>query len=122
MDRATRLQDAYRQAHELGEELLKALRQPPTPTIVDRVDELVNRRDEVVGAALALFQPGDEVQFREQLEALVQQQQVLDSEMRRFVGELETIAQVAAQARSTVRGARQMMNSCRRGRVLDEKR
>ncbi len=122
MDRAIRLQDAYRQAYELGEELLKALREPATPPVVERVGELVSRRDEVVRAAVALFQPGDQEQFREQLEALVQQQQVLDSEMRRFVCGLEKMARAAVYAKWTVRGARQLISSGRRGRILDEKR
>lgn len=122
MDRAIPLQEAYHRAYELGEELLKALREPPTPAVVDRVHELVSRRDDAARAAVSLFQPGDQVQFREHLEALVKQQQVLDSEMRRFVNELEKIANAAVHARSTVRGARQMISSGRRGRMLDEKR
>lgn len=122
MDRAIHLQDAYRQAYKLGEELLKVLREAPTPAVVDRVDELVSRRNEAVQAAVALFQPGDQEQFREHLAALTQQQQALDAEMRRFVGELEKSAQAAGQTRSAVRDARQMMGANRRGRLLDEKR
>lgn len=122
MDRAILLQEAYHRAYELGEELLKALREPPTPAVIDRVDELVSRRDEAARVAADLFQPGDQLQFREQLGALAQQQQALETEMRRFVGELEKIAQAAAQARCTARSARQLMSSFRRSRLLDQKR
>lgn len=122
VDRHIRLREAYQQAYEAGEGLLKALREPVTPAVIDRVEELVNRREEAVHQAASLFQPGDQVLFQEQLQALTRQQQTLDAEMRRFVDELARVARGAAQVKSTVRGARQMMSPGRRGQMLDEKR
>lgn len=121
-DRQKRLHEAYQRAYEAGGELLKALQEPPTSATVDQVDELISRRDAALQAAVSLFLPGDEVRFREELQALIQQQQALDAEMRRFMAELARISNAAAEVRSVARSARQVMKSGYVGRMLDEKR
>lgn len=121
MDRPTRLQEALEQARAAGAELLEALNEPVTPAVVDRVDQFVNRRDTAVRKAVELFQAGDQELVGDQLRELLHQQQALDAALRQFLEDLANVSQVASQVRSTVRGARQVMDAGRRGRVLDQK-
>lgn|GEM_PF-3123041 len=121
MDRLARLQEAYRRALEAGEGILKALREPPGVPVVDQVESLVSQREAAVREAAELFQAGDQALFEQQLQALLDQQQLLSEEMRRFMDELAGVSQSAAQMKSTVRSARQMLNAGRRGRMLDQR-
>lgn len=121
MDRRDRLRQLYEQVFAAGEELLKVLREPVTPVVVDQVEALVNRRAAAVDEVVRLFSPGDEVLFGDQLQELQRQQRTLEAEMRRFMDDLAGVSQAAAKARAAVRGVRQMMHSGR-GRMLDFKR
>ena len=122
MDRRDRLGQACARAHAAGDELLQVLRDPVTPEVVDRVVALVNARDESVQEAVGLFAAGDEAQFGSQLQVLLRQQRALEAEMRRFMDELAHMSEAAAQVRSTVLGARRIIDVGRRGRMLDQRR
>ncbi|MBY6275653.1 MAG: hypothetical protein CWE10_05425 [Symbiobacterium thermophilum] len=116
------LQRAYREALALGEELLRVLQQPPTEEGLARVEQLVEARGRAMQEAQSLLAQGAERQFREDLEALLRQQQALEGQMRRWMDALRTALGEAGAARASAAGARRMMGTRPAARWLDERR
>lgn len=104
----------------MGDDLLQILRDAPNDAALERISQIVNDRETVVLEAAQLFRPGDEVALASELEALVQQQQVLESEMQRLLEVLRQSCHKAGKARVNVQSARRLMDSSWRGRLVDK--
>lgn len=120
MDRLSQLREAYEEARVAGEELLKAFREPASEEVIERIDQLVDRRELAIEAAASLFQVGDQLVLQAELKGLAQQQQAVEGEMVRFMGHLKLISQQARKVRSTLEGTRRLMRSGQGGRLLNE--
>ncbi|MEW8976770.1 MAG: hypothetical protein AB2385_00065 [Symbiobacterium sp.] len=122
MDRHADLRAAYDEALAAGAELLDLLRAPAAEAPAERIQQLVDRRDAAVRAAVALFRPGDQEALRDVLEALVAQQRALEDALDRAMGELRRRLQEVEAVKATARRSRQVMDAGRRGRLLDQRR
>lgn len=122
MDRHADLRAAYDEALAAGAELLDLLRAPAAEAPAERIQQLVDRREAAVRAAVALFRPGDQEVLRDRLEALVAQQRALEDALDRAMGELRRRLQEVEAVKATARRSRQVMDAGRRGRLLDQRR
>lgn len=122
VDRQAELLASYQQAHDAGEELLRALQEPVNASLVERITSLVNRRDEALQTAGALSQPGDHQDLRPVLQSLVDQQRVLEAELVRVKGGAEQNVHDVQQKRAVLDGTRKLINPGRRGRLVNEVR
>jgi len=120
VDRLDRLRAAYQQAHQLGEDLLRVLRGAPGDAAFERISQIVSERDRAVSVAVELFRPGDEVALASELQALVQQQKALEAEMQRLLEALQRSFREADRIKATVQSARRLMDSSRRGRLVNK--
>lgn len=120
MDRLNQLRTAYQEAHRLGEDLLRVLRDALGEADLERISQLVSERERVAVDAFELFRPGDEVALASELEALVQQQQVLESELQRLLETLRQSCRATDKVRAAVQSARRLMNSSRGGRLVNK--
>lgn len=122
MDRLAELTAAYDEALAAGTELLELLRLPVAALPVDRIQALIERREAAAQTAVARFQPGDQEALRDVLEALVAQQQALEAQLERVMGDLRRRIQEVEAAKATARRSRQVMDAGKRGSLLDQRR
>lgn len=122
MDRLGELSIAYDEALAAGEELLDVLRTPTGEPPIERIQQLIERREAAVKATADRFEPGDQEVLRDKLEALVVQQKALEAELARVIGDLRCRLQEVEAAKASARRSRRMMDAGRRGNLLDQRR
>lgn len=122
MDRLTELTVACDEALATGMELLDVLRTPTAESPLERIQQLIERREAAVQATVARFQPGDQEALRDKLEALVVQQKALEAELARVIGDLRCRLQEVEAAKASARRSRRMMDAGKRGSLLDQRR
>ena len=114
---------AYEEAHRLGDTILSDLRTLPTDESLDRLSVLLEQREACIGNAGNLLSgsPHTEGSLRT-LRRLLDQQQVLEREMHRTLGDLRQSWESNGQARTKVDGAKRMLGYQGTSRQLNAKR
>lgn len=120
VDNRAALREAYSEVSRIGDELLKALQGAPTAETLDLVDRLLEARDAATQQTIALFQAGDQEEFRQELQALLQQQRAIETQMSQMQSRVQSSSTELQKARSAMGGVRRILKTSPRSRWVNE--
>lgn len=116
------LRQCLAEALALGRMLLEELQEQPTEASLARIEHLIAERGEVAERARQLFRQDDLEYVRDKLKDLVEQQRALDSQMRRWVDQVRSLADSTHKSRITTDNMRRILGSAPSSRQLDVRR
>lgn len=122
-DRQLAVLERYREARTLGEALLRLLQPSLTEADQDEIDRLVRQRAAAIEAAAQLNASVEgDGQVLSELAALIQQQQVIESQIRRVMAAWQQSTSAVLLARGDLRGVRRLLRPMTQPNLLNERR
>jgi hypothetical protein len=114
--------DCYRGALAAGDALLEQLHEPLDPHVLERIEELVNRREALILAAGAMIaESGGDGHLRPALQVLIEQQRSVEAQFMEALMTLRASAGRAQAARTQASAVRKLLGRQVRPGSLDER-
>ena len=122
-DRQPVVLERYREIRRIGDDLLQLLQPSITEAGQDRIDSLIGQREAAIEAAARMV--ADVVfdaQILSELDALIQQQRLIEAQMRRVMAAWQQSNCGVHAARGDMQGVRRLLQPKPQSNLLNERR